>query len=249
MRFAAVVVDTLVLFGVLILVMTVYVAVLASQGKVDPNDPAAAQEVSRQIAASGTQVDLLFFAALFVVLRDPRGHLQRQRRQAGVRHARGDARRLPRHGAGRGGPQPRAHPGGACSCTSPPAISCLREPAAPAAGRPRGAHGRRSADAPRPWRSARRRRRRSAHPAALPARRQLPARRLPYRRPRPRAPPGHSPRRSRRPRRRPLRTRRSRASRRRRSPRAERTSPTCTSPSASSPPAPTSRPAATRRST
>ena len=66
MRFAAVLVDTLVLFGLLILVMTVYVAVLASQGKVDPNDPAAAQEVSRQIAASGTRVDLLFFAALFV---------------------------------------------------------------------------------------------------------------------------------------------------------------------------------------
>jgi uncharacterized RDD family membrane protein YckC len=66
MRFAAVLVDTLVLFGVLILVMTVYVAVLASQGKVDPNDPAAAQELSRHIAASSTQVDLLFFAALFV---------------------------------------------------------------------------------------------------------------------------------------------------------------------------------------
>lgn len=66
MRFAAVLVDTLVLFGVLILVMTVYVAVLASQGKVDPNDPAAAQEVSRQIAASGTQIDFIFFAALFL---------------------------------------------------------------------------------------------------------------------------------------------------------------------------------------
>ena len=66
MRFAAVLVDTLVLFGLLILIMTVYVAVLASQGKVDPNDPAAAQELSRQIAASGPQVDLLFFAALFV---------------------------------------------------------------------------------------------------------------------------------------------------------------------------------------
>ncbi len=66
MRIAAVLVDTLVLFGVLILIMTVYVAVLASQGKVDPNDPAAAQEVSRQIVASGTQVDFLFFAALFV---------------------------------------------------------------------------------------------------------------------------------------------------------------------------------------
>jgi uncharacterized RDD family membrane protein YckC len=66
MRFAAVLVDTLVLFGLLILVMTVYVAVLASQGKVNPNDPAAAQEVARQIGASGTRVDLLFFAALFV---------------------------------------------------------------------------------------------------------------------------------------------------------------------------------------
>ena len=67
MRFAAVVVDMLVLFGVLILVMTVYVVVLASQGRIDPNDPAAAQELSRQIASSsGTQVDLLFFAALFV---------------------------------------------------------------------------------------------------------------------------------------------------------------------------------------
>jgi hypothetical protein len=40
--------------------------VLASQGKVDPNDPAAAQELARQIGASGTQVDLLFFASLFV---------------------------------------------------------------------------------------------------------------------------------------------------------------------------------------
>jgi uncharacterized RDD family membrane protein YckC len=66
MRFAGVLVDTLVLFGLLILVMTVYVFVLAGQGRIDPNDPAAAQELSRQIAASSTQVDLLFFAALFV---------------------------------------------------------------------------------------------------------------------------------------------------------------------------------------
>ncbi|HTX70713.1 MAG TPA: RDD family protein [Thermoleophilia bacterium] len=67
MRFAAVVIDTLVLFGLLILVMTVYVFVLVSQGRIDPNDPAAAQELSRQIAASSNaQVDLLLFAALFV---------------------------------------------------------------------------------------------------------------------------------------------------------------------------------------
>jgi len=67
MRFAAVAVDTLVLFGLLILVMAVYVVVLASQGRIDPNNPAAAQELSRHIASSSsTQIDLLFFAALFV---------------------------------------------------------------------------------------------------------------------------------------------------------------------------------------
>jgi uncharacterized RDD family membrane protein YckC len=66
MRFAAVAVDTLVLFGLLILVMTVYVVVLASQGQIDPHNPQAAQELSRQIAASSTEVDILFFAALFV---------------------------------------------------------------------------------------------------------------------------------------------------------------------------------------
>ncbi len=66
MRFAAVLVDTLVLFGLLILAVTVYVAVLAGQGKVNPSDPAAAQELSRQIAGSGAQIDFLFFAALFL---------------------------------------------------------------------------------------------------------------------------------------------------------------------------------------
>ena len=66
MRFAAVLVDTLVLFGLLILVIGVYVFVLASQGKIDPSDPGAAQELSRQIAASDLPVNLLFFAALFV---------------------------------------------------------------------------------------------------------------------------------------------------------------------------------------
>jgi uncharacterized RDD family membrane protein YckC len=66
LRVAAVLVDTLVLFGLLILVMAVYVFVLVSQGKLDPTDPQAAQELSRQLAASGAGVDVLFFAALFL---------------------------------------------------------------------------------------------------------------------------------------------------------------------------------------
>ncbi len=65
-RFTAVLVDTVVLFGVLIIVITVYVFVLASQGKIDPNDPAAAQELSRQLTSSDLPINFIFFAALFI---------------------------------------------------------------------------------------------------------------------------------------------------------------------------------------
>jgi uncharacterized RDD family membrane protein YckC len=65
-RFAAVLVDTVVLTGLFLVVITVYVVVLAGQGKIDPNDPAAAQELSRQLTASNLPVNAIFFAALFL---------------------------------------------------------------------------------------------------------------------------------------------------------------------------------------
>ena len=248
MRFAAVLVDTLVLFGVLILIMTVYVAVLAAQGKVNPSDPTAAQEVSRQIAASSAQVDFLFFGALFVyyaileaifsasvgkLVFGMRVVMRDGSRATGLAVVIRNLVRIPEA-------MLLYIPAGLSYLASPQrqrlgdhaarTVVIRRSTAPVALGAP-----------PAPP---------SIRPAApLPAR-PPPAYRLPCRRrPRPPARPGRSRRRrSSRRRDRPLRLRRSRASRGRRSPRAERTWPTCTSQSANSPP-PRTRQAATRRST
>jgi uncharacterized RDD family membrane protein YckC len=66
-RFAAVLVDTAVLFGILILVAMVWVIVLVAQGRVDPNDPAAAQALAQDIGATTDWVaNIAFFGALFI---------------------------------------------------------------------------------------------------------------------------------------------------------------------------------------
>jgi len=69
-RFAAVLIDTVVLFGLLIIVVMVYVFVLAGQGKIDPNDPAAAQalsqEITRQLGDSNLLANAIFFGSLFI---------------------------------------------------------------------------------------------------------------------------------------------------------------------------------------
>ena len=65
-RFAAVLVDTVVLFGLLIIVMMVYILVLAAQGQIDPQDPAAVQELSQNLGISDLAANLIVFGALFV---------------------------------------------------------------------------------------------------------------------------------------------------------------------------------------
>lgn len=64
-RFAAVLVDTVVLFGALIVVLLVYLVVLAGQGRIDLNDPASAQTLSRDLSGSNL-VNLTFLLAFFV---------------------------------------------------------------------------------------------------------------------------------------------------------------------------------------
>ncbi|NLE21387.1 MAG: RDD family protein, partial [Actinobacteria bacterium] len=66
-RIAAVAVDTAVLFAILTLVATVWVFVLAAQGRIDPNDPAAAQTLARDVAATPNWVaNTALFGTLFI---------------------------------------------------------------------------------------------------------------------------------------------------------------------------------------
>jgi uncharacterized RDD family membrane protein YckC len=69
-RFTAVLIDTVVLFGILIAVLMVYIFVLAGQGKIDPNDPAAAQalsqEISRRLGDSNLLANVIAFGSLFL---------------------------------------------------------------------------------------------------------------------------------------------------------------------------------------
>ena len=59
-------VDTVVLFGLLIIVMMAYILVLAAQGRIDPQDPAAVQELSQTLGISDLAANLIVFGALFV---------------------------------------------------------------------------------------------------------------------------------------------------------------------------------------
>jgi uncharacterized RDD family membrane protein YckC len=65
-RFAAVLVDTVVLFGLLIIAMMVYILVLAAQGRIDPQDPAAVQALSQDLGVSDLMANVVVFGALFV---------------------------------------------------------------------------------------------------------------------------------------------------------------------------------------
>ncbi|HEX5641394.1 MAG TPA: RDD family protein [Thermoleophilia bacterium] len=65
-RFAAVLVDTVVLFGLLIIAMMVYILVLAAQGRIDPQDPAAVQALSQDLGVSDLTANVVVFGALFV---------------------------------------------------------------------------------------------------------------------------------------------------------------------------------------
>jgi uncharacterized RDD family membrane protein YckC len=65
-RFAAVLVDTVVLLGVLIIAVMVYVFVLAGQGKVDPNDPASVQTVMDSLRMSDWVANVIVFGGLFL---------------------------------------------------------------------------------------------------------------------------------------------------------------------------------------
>jgi uncharacterized RDD family membrane protein YckC len=65
-RFAAVIVDTVVLFGLLIIAMMVYILVLAAQGRIDPQDPVAVQALSRDLGVSDLTANVVVFGALFV---------------------------------------------------------------------------------------------------------------------------------------------------------------------------------------
>ena len=65
-RFAAVAIDTLVLFGLLIIAIMVYIVVLSAQGKLDPNDAEAVQALSADIQRSTWISNVLVFGGLFV---------------------------------------------------------------------------------------------------------------------------------------------------------------------------------------
>jgi uncharacterized RDD family membrane protein YckC len=66
-RVAAVLVDTAVLLGLLFLAMVVWLLVLVAQGRLDPNDPAAVQEMAQEIGTtSDWVVNAAFFGALFI---------------------------------------------------------------------------------------------------------------------------------------------------------------------------------------
>ncbi len=65
-RFAAVLVDTVVLVGLLIIAVMVYVVVLVAQGKIDLNDPAAVQTLNTQLQLPNWAANLIVFGGLFV---------------------------------------------------------------------------------------------------------------------------------------------------------------------------------------
>lgn len=65
-RFAAVLIDTLVLFGLLIIAIMVYVLVLAARGSIDPNDPAAVQALSAELQRSTWITNVIVFGGLFL---------------------------------------------------------------------------------------------------------------------------------------------------------------------------------------
>ncbi len=65
-RFAAVLVDTLVLFGLLILAAMVYILVLTARGTIDLNDPAAVQALSADFQVSDWVANVVVFGGLFV---------------------------------------------------------------------------------------------------------------------------------------------------------------------------------------
>jgi uncharacterized RDD family membrane protein YckC len=65
-RIAAVLVDTAVLLGVLIIGVMVWAAILMAQGKVDANDPAAAQALAEDLGASDWTTNLVLFGAIFI---------------------------------------------------------------------------------------------------------------------------------------------------------------------------------------
>jgi uncharacterized RDD family membrane protein YckC len=64
-RFTAVLIDTVVLLGLWISVLMIYILVLAGQGKIDPNDPAAAQQLSQELGGSGI-LNIVILGSLFV---------------------------------------------------------------------------------------------------------------------------------------------------------------------------------------
>lgn len=66
-RVAAVLVDTAVLFGLFFLTVMVWLVVLVAQGRLDPNDPAAVQEMAQEIGTvSDWVINAAFFGALFI---------------------------------------------------------------------------------------------------------------------------------------------------------------------------------------
>jgi uncharacterized RDD family membrane protein YckC len=65
-RFAAVLVDTVVLVGLLILAVMAYVVVLVAQGKIDPNDPTAVETLNAQLQVPNWVANVIVFGGLFV---------------------------------------------------------------------------------------------------------------------------------------------------------------------------------------
>ena len=65
-RFAAVLVDTVVLFGLLIVAAMVYILVLVGRGTIDLNDPAAVQALSSDLQISDWLANLVVFGGLFI---------------------------------------------------------------------------------------------------------------------------------------------------------------------------------------
>jgi uncharacterized RDD family membrane protein YckC len=65
-RFAAVLVDMAVLFGIFLVAIMVWAFVLVAQGRVDPNDPASAQALAQDLVGSDWVFNAIFFGALFV---------------------------------------------------------------------------------------------------------------------------------------------------------------------------------------
>jgi uncharacterized RDD family membrane protein YckC len=65
-RFAAVLVDTAVLLGIFLIAVMVWAFVLVAQGRVDPNDPAAAQALAQDLVGADWIFNVILFGALFV---------------------------------------------------------------------------------------------------------------------------------------------------------------------------------------